>query len=470
MMGYSTCALSLLVGGITLSAMGAELVAPNHVTSASSKASIYTDQPCAFGSIPTKLSLQETIERILCNDPKTRSAWAHAKAQAAQIGVSRSLYFPKLTGSSGVSTGRTVTDYEQRSELSSEGNQRQISNRLNFSWVLFDFGQREAELRRSMQLLVAANANQDAVLQKSFASAAELYYGALAAQRSLIISSKVTSFAVENLDAAEARYHSGAAALSDLLQAKAAYSQASLNQIRDTGALRNATGMLALRMGLSPETPFELEGDLTSLPDTRFIKTIDELFQQAQQDHPALVAVRARVKATEAKLDESRAAGKPTLSLTADISHTRIDQSQMLNGDRRDRDRAVGLQLSIPLFDGFSRKYQIRSDIARLEASKEELLEEQQRLSLELWENYQTLSNEFQRLIHTNKLITQSQQSLEVVQGRYRSGVGSMIELLSALNTYAGAEVQHINALNVWHTARLRLSENLGLLGFWRLN
>ncbi|BBH34882.1 outer membrane protein [Pseudomonas sp. St290] len=365
-----------------------------------------------------------------------------------------------------MSTGRTVTDYEQRSELSSEGNQRQISNRLHFSWILFDFGQREAELRRSTQLLIAANANQDAVLQKSFASAAELYYGALAAQRSLVISSKVTSFAAENLDAAEAMYHSGVAALSDLLQAKAAYSQARLNQIRDAGALHNATGMLALRMGLSPETPFELEGDLTSLPDTRFIKTIDELFQQAQ-DHPALVAVRARIKATEAKLDESRAAGKPTLSLTADISHARISQSQMLNGDRRDRDRAIGLQLNIPLFDGFSRKYQIRGDLARLEASKEELLEEQLRLSLELWENYQTLGSELQRLNHTNKLITQSQQSLEVVQGRYRSGVGSVIELLSALNTYASAENQHISALTTWHITRLRFSENLGLLGFW---
>ncbi|WP_144238604.1 TolC family protein [Pseudomonas brassicacearum] len=469
MMGYSSCALSILVGGITLSAIGAELVASKQVTSASSKASSYTGRPCAFGNLPAKLSLQETIERILCSDPKTRSAWAHAKAQAAQIGVSRSSYFPKLTGSTGMSTGRTITSYEQRSELSREGNQRQISNRLHFSWVLFDFGHREAELRRSIQLLVAANANQDAVLQKSSASAAELYYGALAAQRSLIISSKVTSFAAENLDAAEARYRSGAAALSDLLQAKAAYSQASLNQIRDKGALRNAAGMLALRMGLSPETPFELEGNLTSLPDTRFIKAIDDLFQQAQHDHPALIAVRAKIKATEAKLDESRAAGKPTLSLTADISHTRIDQSQMLNGDRRDRDRALGLQLNIPLFDGFSRKYQIRSDLALLEASKEELLEEEQRLSLELWENYQTLSTEFQRLDHTNKLITQSQQSLEVVQGRYRSGVGSMIELLNALSTYAAAEEQHINALTTWHTTRLRLSENLGLLGFWRL-
>ncbi|MCI0995607.1 TolC family protein [Pseudomonas corrugata] len=467
MTGYSVCALSILTAGITLSAIGAEFVALNHATFASSKTSSYTSHPCIFGSTPTKLSLQESIERILCNDPKTRSAWVHAKAQAAQIGVGRSAYFPKVTGSIGMTTGRTVTDYDQRSELSGEGSRRQISNRLHFSWVLFDFGQREAELRRSMQLLVAANANQDVVLQKSFASAAELYYRALAAQRSLIISTKVTSFAAENLDAAEARYHSGAAALSDLLQAKTAFSQASLNQIRDTGALRNTVGMLALRMGLSPETPFELEGNLMSLPDAQLIKTIAELFQQAQQNHPALVAVRARIKAAEAKIDASRAAGKPTLSLTADISHTRIDQSHMLNGDRRDRNRAIGLQLNIPLFDGFSQKYQIRSDLAHLEISKEELLEEELKLSLELWENYQTLSSELQRLSHTNKLITQSQQSLEVVQGRYRSGVGSMVELLSALNAYASAEDQYINTLTTWHITRLRFSENLGLLGFW---
>lgn len=68
-----------------------------------------------------------------------------------------------------------------------------------------------------------------------------------------------------------------------------------------------------------------------------------------------------------------------------------------------------------------------------------------------------------------NELVDQSRHSLEVVQDRYHSGVGSMIELLNALTAYAGAEEQNIQTLSRWQTSRLRLAANLGRLGFWTL-
>jgi outer membrane protein len=396
-------------------------------------------------------------------------AWANAKAQAALIGVSESSYLPRLNGSIGISSGRNVSDYEQRPELSSKGKQQQTTNRLSLSWVLFDFGRREAALSSARQLLVAANSTQDATLQNSFALAAQLYYNALSAQRSLIASTEVEALASENLKAADAKYKAGAAALSDRLQAQTAYSQARLGQVRNAGALRNATGIIALRMGISPDTPFKLAGNLTPLPDTHFVKTIDELLKQARQDHPALIAAQAKVKAAEAILEERRAAGKPTLSLAADISETQSNRSQALNGDRSERDRTIGLQLNIPLFEGFERTYQIRNAQARLEASRAELIDAEQIILVDLWPNYQALSIETLSLKRTGELVAQSRQSLEVVQGRYRSGVGSMIELLNTLTSYASAEEQHIRALNNWQISRLKLAANLGRLGFWTL-
>ncbi|EOG7779811.1 TolC family protein, partial [Pseudomonas aeruginosa] len=92
-----------------------------------------------------------------------------------------------------------------------------------------------------------------------------------------------------------------------------------------------------------------------------------------------------------------------------------------------------------------------------------------QQVSLEVWNNYQSLSVETRSLARTRELVEQSRQSLEVVQGRYRSGVGSMIELLNALTAYASAEDQHIRALGNWQTSRLRLAASLGRLGFWSL-
>ncbi|WP_446939606.1 TolC family protein [Pseudomonas aeruginosa] len=345
--------------------------------------------PCRGGPPPTELSLEEAIERILCHDPQTRLAWANAKAQAAQVGIGKSAYLPRLDGRLDASRGYSDMDYRDAPYLSGDGHRHRRGASLQLSWVLFDFGRRSAALRNAQQLLLAANASQDATLQNTFALAAQAYYDALAAQRSLAASRQVAELAAQNLEAADAKYRAGAAALSDRLQAQTALSQASLAQVRDEGALSNALGVIALRMGLAPDTPLRLSGELEAQPDTGFVKAIDEMLA--------------------------------------------------------------------------------RNALARREASEAELADTEQQVSLEVWSNYQSLSVETRSLARTRELVEQSRQSLEVVQGRYRSGVGSMIELLNALTAYASAEDQHIRALGNWQTSRLRLAASLGRLGFWSL-
>lgn len=139
------------------------------------------------------------------------------------------------------------------------------------------------------------------------------------------------------------------------------------------------------------------------------------------------------------------------------------------NGDSRMRDNSVGLQLNIPLFEGFERAYQVRGAQAQFEASEAELSDVEQRISLELWANYQTLNIETRSLERTAEWVEQSDQARQVVQGRYSSGAGNMIELLNALNAYAAAEQQHINTLKSWQLARLKLAASLGRLGFWAI-
>lgn len=424
---------------------------------------------CSFGRLPERLPLAQVVERILCHDPQTRISWANAKAQAAKVGLSQSAYLPRLDGRVSSSRGNGRVDYDELALRSGEGRRRRDSASLELSWVLVDFGRRGAALRNARQLLVAANATQDAMLQRTFVEAAQAYYDALSAQRSLAASVQITELAARNLEAADAKYKAGAAALSDRLQAQTAFSQANLRQIRDRGALHNALGVIALRMGLSPQTPLQLAGDLTPLPDTQFLQAVDELLTQARQDHPAVLAAHARLRAAQAAVDERHAANLPSLALTADLTYARSQQSKIFNGDEREQDRSIGLQLSIPIFDGFGRNYQIRQAQARVDAGRAELAEVEQEVSLDLWASYQTLNVETQSLQRTSELVDQSRQSLEVVQGRYHSGVGSMIELLNALTAYSSAEQEHIQTLSRWQTSRLRLAASLGRLGFWAL-
>ncbi|MFJ4141953.1 TolC family protein [Pseudomonas sp. NPDC089734] len=419
---------------------------------------------CGLPPIGTGLTLENAIEHVLCNDPQVRLAWANAKSQAAQIGIARSAWLPRLDGSLSSSRGHQAFDYDDAPRLSDSGRYRSNSQGLALSWVLFDFGRRSATLNRTQQLLAAANASQDAALQNSFVVASQAYYETLAAQRTLAAARQVEKLAAQNFEAADAKYKAGAAALSDRLQAQTALSQARLRVIRDEGTYTNSSGVLALRMGLSPRLQLNLTGDLDTVPDSSFANSIDDLLAEARRNNPALIAASAQMKASQAAIDESRAAGRPTLSLVGNLTDSHNTQPATANGDLRQRDRGIGIQLNIPLFEGFERSYQIRDAMARHEASQAQVADTEQRVALETWGYYQTLSIETRSLQRTQELVEQSRQSLEVVQGRYQAGVGSMIELLNALTAYANSEQEHIQSLSSWQTARLSLAASLGRL------
>ncbi|KWT71654.1 putative outer membrane protein precursor [Comamonas testosteroni] len=60
-------------------------------------------------------------------------------------------------------------------------------------------------------------------------------------------------------------------------------------------------------------------------------------------------------------------------------------------------------------------------------------------------------------------------KSLEIMQGRYLAGVGSMTDVLNAMSAYASAQEQHIEVTRSWQVNRLSLAGSLGRLGFWDL-
>ena len=56
-------------------------------------------------------------------------------------------------------------------------------------------------------------------------------------------------------------------------------------------------------------------------------------------------------------------------------------------------------------------------------------------------------------------------QSYQVALGRYKAGVGSMLELLSAQNALVDAKQRKTSALSSWKIARIQLLASLGQLG-----
>lgn len=399
--------------------------------------------PCAEAAPRGALNLFDVVNLALCNNPQTREVWASSRAQAAQVDVSRGSYFPGASVS--VSGNRNIPG----------SNQRILG--LTLSYLLYDFGARAASLENARQLLAAANATQDSTVQTVFLSAVQAYYQTQAAQAALDAAREAERAAQRSLAAAEARYLAGSATPADKLQAQTAWSQATLNRIAAEGTQKKSNGALANIIGLEANRSVMLAGANTEPVPAGFDRDVSALIEEAKRRRPDLIAAEAQVKAAEASADAARAAARPSISLTA--STTQLNTTGVTS-----RGSALGVNLSVPLFSGYSPTYRIRAAEAQVETQQARMERVRLQVALDVWNAWHNLVTASQSQQTSADLLRSAEQSERVALGRYEAGVGSILDVLNAQSALASARQQRIQSLLDWNVGRAALAQAMGSL------
>jgi len=409
--------------------------------------------PCTFpGTTKIPLSLTDIAERALCNNPQTREAWANARVQAAQVGVEESVYWPSITASGALSLNETNSR--------STGNYNQQSAGISLAYLLYDFGGRDASLENSRQVLSALNATQDAAIQNVFLAAVQAYYQLFATQAAVQAAAETEKSTLESFKAATARHEAGSGTPADKLQAQTAHSQAVLNLITATGNTNTAQGVLANVMGLDANAPLSIAPVSASRPNEAFAADVARLIEQARQNRPELAAAEAQVKAAQANVKTVKASGMPNFSLTASTNYS---DSSIADAARSS---ALGVSVSVPLFTGFNNTYRIRAAQEQVDARLAQRDRISQQVALDVWKAYQGLVTQMQSLQSSADLMASATQSEQVALGRYKAGVGNILDVLTAQSALASARQQDIQALYGWHIAKATLAQAMGQLNF----
>jgi outer membrane protein TolC len=128
------------------------------------------------------------------------------------------------------------------------------------------------------------------------------------------------------------------------------------------------------------------------------------------------------------------------------------------------RSGAVGVTVTIPVFLGYQTTYRVlsaRENAERTSAVRERLRND---ISLEVWRAFQDMRSQAQALLTANDLVTSATESYEVALGRYRAGVGTVIDLLTAQTALVQAGFQKIQARLRWNVSRVALARAIGAL------
>ncbi|MPV59423.1 channel protein TolC [Burkholderia sp. HI2761] len=412
------------------------------------------------------LTLEDAILLSICSHPQLRQTWSNARAAAADVGVSKAAYWPTLNVTAGIQRDNLTSTYSIGSQTQRSTSRYEM---INLSWVLFDFGARGANLDRARALLRAANATNDDTLQSVFYDAAQAFYQMRDAQAAVDAAYEVERAAQESLAEATARHSGGAGTLGDALQAQTTYRKALLDRVSAEGDMQAAVGSLATTLGVDADTPLRID-DVQPMPDrAEFTRGVSDLISEAKRSHPKLIAARERLEAARDEVRSVRAQSLPTISLTGSMGRNNpsYQQQASLLQLQSSRSNSIGIQISIPLFEGFASGYRIAGAQARADAKEADVRNTELQVSLDVWKSYQSLQTDTANLDNSQHLLETALHSLDIARGRYRAGVGTFTDLLNAQSALADARRQRVLAVSKWRIARLKLAESLGRLGLW---
>jgi TolC family type I secretion outer membrane protein len=412
----------------------------------------YLERPsCTTTNYEALLTLADVAEAALCNNPQTREAYAAARVQAAQVGIAKSAYLPSVNDN--VSTNLNVAFPKQSSRSNPYSN---LSNNIVASYLLYDFGNRDANLENARQLLQAASATQSNVVQTVLLNAIQAYYLVQAGIAALDAAIESERASEESYKAAQARYKAGVSTPADKLQAQTLFAQNTLNKITAEGTLKSAYGTLANVMGLTANQPLKLATTTIIQPASNIDPNIEALIEQASTRRPDLIASEAQFKAAEAGIEVSKSAAKPTVSIA--VSNGYQTGSNLSSSDNS----ALGVTVSIPIFNGYAPTYRIRAAEANLDVRAAQRDKLRLQISLDVWRAYQSLRTANESINAAVVLVSSAEESSRVAMGRYKAGVGNILDSINAQSALASARQQQIQANLNWNIARATLAQSIG--------
>jgi outer membrane protein len=402
-----------------------------------------------------QLTLVDVVDLALRNNPATRASWAQARASADFFGSARGQYFPTIAATANVSRIQSPATLARPA-----GTRTDKGPSASLNYLLLDFGGRSGSIERARQSLFAANLSHNATIQNTVLQAQVAYFTYMSTAALVAAERSAIAEAQANLNAATQRNKVGLATIADVLQARTALSQEQLNLETTQGNLQAARGSLASALGLPANLPFDLEPLSGAIPVRGLAQGVDSVINEALRNRPDLAAARAQAAAAAQEVRVARAAELPSLSLSGIAARTYSTPSTFAGPSY-----TVTLGLSLPIFNGFSHQYDVSAARAQADAISALADQTRQDVITQVFVSYYALQTAEQRVATADDLLVSAQQSVQVAAGRYREGVGSIIDLLTAQTALANARAQQVQSRWQWYTSLAQLARDAGVLG-----
>jgi outer membrane protein len=418
--------------------------APVPVTASLSMAASQTSpqtpaNPSANSSAsPTLLSAQDAQALALKNNPQISVARLNALASQQVTREVRSNLWPTavvdLTGVD-ANPGSRIT----AGALNNPTVYQRAAAGASVYQLITDFG-RTTNLVASANLAAKAeNQNAAATREQILLAVDQAFYAALQNQAVLTVAQQTVQDRQTVADQIGALYKSKLKSELDSSFANVNLAQAKLLLLDAQNNLNAAQASLSAILGFQSLQNFQLVEDTTAV--TAPSDNVDDLIITAFSLRPEVLALQFESESAERFHKAERDLFFPNIRALGAVGDTPVRNPVISSWYG-----AVGVNIDIPVFNGFLYSARSKESSLRAQAAAEKLRDLRDRIARDVRTSWLNAKTAYDRLAVTQQLLDQANLALSLAQSRYKLGLGSIVELSQAQLQQTQAQISNVGA------------------------
>ncbi|MGZ9187658.1 MAG: TolC family protein [Candidatus Binatia bacterium] len=398
------------------------------------------------------LTIEDAVRIGLENHPRIKSANERVLSQQAILGQQMAAYYPTVSLSNQYETG-------QRTTIGNERASEAYSSQFRYDHTLYNFGKREGTVQAARETLGAvqqdyATTNQDIIL-----AIKQAYYVYLGAQALVKVRQETVRSRELLVRQARGFFEVGTRAKIDVARAEANLYTAQADLIGSENAVKIAWVTLRNAMG-SPRLPEQLVAE--DSPEVELSMNLAEARNIAYDTRTELKSLEALRRASDQLIATARRGHLPDVIFDASWGRGHSSDVDQRNTFPLRANWSVGLSLNIPIFDGFRTTQRVEETLHNYYDVKAREEERRQLIALEVEQFYLRVVETQERIRANESAARASKENLDLAQGRYQVGVGSIIEVTDAETLYTDAQTTYVRSVYEYKIADAQLARAMG--------
>ena len=397
-------------------------------------------------------TLDECIDIALRQQPTLRAVAATVAAGRERVWEAAAAYLPQIQASYLASRRHASSS----SLIGSGGTAKKAktfpyyNTGATLSQVLFDFGQNLELIHAAQATAEALAADADTQHDTVVFNVQQAYFMLLAAYRLRDVADETVAANQRHLDLAKGRHDVGLAPRIDVTTAEVQLAQAELNQLTARNNVSLGRETLRNALGLLGPLDFDI---VDTLEQPRMEVSDQEALDLAYANRPELRSIAAQERAQFERIKAVQKDYLPKLSAESSVAW---------NGSRYPLQEKweFGGVVTLSVFNGGLTRAQVEEAKALLDNLQATEAVTRNNVTLEVRQALLNVRQQTESIVVADKGLEQGRENLSLAEGRYKTGVGNIIELTDAQVALVTAEASRVQALVGYRTALAALERS----------